>query len=165
MIMCIQHLAKFNWDRIVFVLKNSLSEAVLTSTQVNVLEEKYKEFQCIPVNHSFAIFYKWVSHWRVSMMITSITLIFQNPRPCTAQRARQTSGWVTRYSAFPVVLMAKVTLRQDGPDSLTSGQLLKLHTGLKGVRETTAVNTTAEITTTLMQENVTSMTYLFVVIA
>ena len=66
---------------------------------------------------------------------------------------------------MPVVLMAKVTSQQDGPDSLTSGQLRKLHAALTGALETTAVNTTAEIATTLKQENGTRLTYLCIVIA
>ena len=66
---------------------------------------------------------------------------------------------------MPVVLMAKVTSRQEGSDSLTSGQLRKLHTTLKKALETTAVNTTADIAAILKQENVTSLTYLCIMIA
>ena len=68
-------------------------------------------------------------------------------------------------TGMPVVLMAKVTAREVGPDSLTSGQLRILQTALKGALETTAVNTNAEIATTLRQENVTGLTYLCIVIA
>ena len=66
---------------------------------------------------------------------------------------------------MPVVLMAKVTSRQEGSDSLTSGQLRKLHTTLKKALETIAVNTTADIAATLKQENMTSLTYLCIIIA
>ena len=63
-------------------------------------------------------------------------------------------------TGMPVVLMVKVTTQQHGSDSLTSGQLRKLHTALKIALETTAVNTTVEIATTLKEENVTRQTYL-----
>ena len=65
---------------------------------------------------------------------------------------------------MPVVLMARVTSRQEGSDSLASGQLRKLHTALKGALETIAANATVEIATTLKQENVTSLTYLSIMI-
>ena len=68
-------------------------------------------------------------------------------------------------TGMPVVLMAKVTSREDGPDNLTNGQLRKLQNGLTEALETTAVNTNAEIATTLRQENVTGLTYLCIVIA
>ena len=66
---------------------------------------------------------------------------------------------------MPVAIMVKVTSRQNGPDSLTSGQLRKLHTALENVLEAIAVNTTATIATTLQQENTTSLTYLCIAIA
>ena len=70
-----------------------------------------------------------------------------------------------QLSGMPVVLMAKVTSRQDGPDSLTSGQLRKLHTALEKALEAIAVNTTLKIATTLQLENATSLTYLCIAIA
>ena len=66
---------------------------------------------------------------------------------------------------MPVVLMAKVTSRQEGSDSLTSGQYRKLHAALKKDLETIAGNTTADIAATFMQENVTSLTYLCMMVA
>ena len=66
-----------------------------------------------------------------------------------------------------MALLMKVTSRQERPSSasLTTGQLRKLHTALKRALEAIAVNTTAEIATTLQQENATSLTYLSMVIA
>ena len=66
---------------------------------------------------------------------------------------------------MPVAIMVKVTSHQDGPDSLTSGQLRKLHIALENALETIAANTTATIATTLQQEITTSLTYLCIAIA
>ena len=65
---------------------------------------------------------------------------------------------------MPVVLMAKMTSRQNGSNSLTSDQLRKVHTALRRALDATAVNTTAEIATTLKQEIVSNLTYLCIVI-
>ena len=98
-------------------------------------------------------------------------LIFQKlcrPLHCPAGEIKAACRCVEPFqnlTGMPVVLIAKVTSQQDGPDSLTSGQLWKLHTAIKGALETTAVNTTTEIATTLKQENGTSLTYLCIVIA
>ena len=61
--------------------------------------------------------------------------------------------------------MAKVTPRSEESNALTSGQLQKLHAALEEALETTAVNTTVQIATTLKQENATSLTYLCIAIA
>ena len=99
--------------------------------------------------------------------------LFQNlcrPQYCSSGEIQASCHCIqpfTQLSGMPVALMVKVTSRKDGSDSLTSGQLRKLHTTLENSLEAIAVNTTAEIATTLyvQQENATSLTYLTIVIA
>ena len=105
------------------------------------------------------------------MIMSIIDFLFQKvcrPLYCPAGEIQATCGCIQPFhnlTGMPVVLMAKVTSRQEGSDSpLTSGQLRKLHTSLKGALETTAANATVEIATTLKQENVTSLTYLCIII-
>ena len=67
-------------------------------------------------------------------------------------------------SGVPVVVMAKMKMNSEQPNALTRGQLRKLHASLTGALETITQNTTAEVATTLVQENVTTQTYLCIVV-
>ena len=101
----------------------------------------------------------------------AMTELFQNlcrPLYCSSGEIQAGCHCIQPFrqlSGMPVAIMVKVTSRQDGPDSLTSGQLGKLHTALEKALEAIAVNTTAEVAITLQQENATSLTYLSIVIA
>ena len=57
-----------------------------------------------------------------------------------------------------------MTTNSEQPNALTRGQLRKLHASLTGALETITQNTTAEVATTLVQENVTTQTYLCIVV-
>ena len=70
-----------------------------------------------------------------------------------------------QLSGMPVAIMVKVTTHQDVPVSLTSWQLIKLHSALEKALEAIAVHTSAKIASTLQQENATTLTYLCIAIA
>ena len=86
---------------------------------------------------------------------------------CPAGQIREGCHCIAPFrniSGMPVTLMAKVTTNSEQLNPLKRGQLRKLYSALTDALESMAQNTTAEVATTLRQENVTTQTYLSIVV-